>query len=150
LLSPAARIGGLPASEALYQQMKAAGLTDQEIANYTARWNDQPVPAFDAPPGMAGQPLGSVGIPTTRLPNIAAEFAPGPTGVIYVLRIPRSVPVQIGQGGWGAQSALEQEYVVFHQIPGGFVVREMSPVGISPLRFDSPPSVGPALVRPTP
>jgi hypothetical protein len=45
-------------------------------------------------------------------------------------------------------SALEQEFVIFHQIPNGMVVRTMSPAGIGPLRFDYPPGVGPSLVKP--
>lgn len=148
ILSPVAREHGLPASLELYQKLKDQGWTDQEIANYTARWSGEPVPAFDAPPGMAGQPLGGTGIPATRLPNVAADFAPGPTGVIYVLRVPKNVPVKIDQGGWGAQSAVEQEYVFFHQIPSGYVARTLSPKGIGPLRYDAPPGVGPSLVTP--
>ncbi|SMC69883.1 hypothetical protein [Kibdelosporangium aridum] len=148
ILSPAARAGGVDSSRALYDSMRAQGLTDLEIAGYTARWNDQPVPAFDAPPGMADQPLGSVGIPTTRLPNVASDFAQTPTGVIYVLRVPRGQGVPVGQAGWGMQSAIEQEIVFFHQLPNGMVVRTMSPTVAPPLRFDSPPGVGPSLTVP--
>ncbi len=44
--------------------------------------------------------------------------------------------------GWGQMSAVEQEFVVFHQIPGGYVVRTISPDGITPLvYFDAPPSL---------
>jgi hypothetical protein len=148
ILSPAARARGVRSSTALYDTMKAQGLTDLEIAGFTARWNLQPVPAFDAPPGMEGQPLGGVGIPTTRLPNIAADFAGQPTGVIYVLRVPRGLAVPAAEGGWGAQSALEQEWVIFHQVPGGSVVRMLPPDIVPPLRFDVPPGVGPSLTVP--
>ena len=84
ILSPMARSGGVGQSRALYDTMKAQGLTDLEIAGYTAKFSGDPVGAFAAPPGLHGQPLGGVGIPTTRLPNIAADFASRPTGVIYV------------------------------------------------------------------
>ncbi|MCW6005718.1 hypothetical protein K1W54_14190, partial [Micromonospora sp. CPCC 205371] len=148
LLSPAARAGGVEASQNLYNTMKAQGLTDVEIAGYTARWNAEPVPAFDAPAGLGGQPLGSVGIPTTRLPNVAADFAQGPTGVIYVLRVPKNLPVSAAEVGWGAQSAIEQEWVVFHQLPNGTVVRVMEGNVVPPLRYDAPPGVGPSLTVP--
>jgi hypothetical protein len=150
ILSPAARAGGTGASRDLYQAMRAEGLTDLEIAGYTARWNNQPVPTFDAPPGLGGQPLGGVGIPTTRLPNIAADFAPGPTGVIYVLRVPKSLPVPAAGQGWGAQSALEQEWVIFHQLPNGMVVRTMPGNVVPPLRFDAPAGVPSLAVPPAP
>jgi hypothetical protein len=148
IVSPVARSGGQAASRSLYDAMKAQGMTDLEIAGLTARWNNQPVPAFSAPPGMAGQPLGGVGIPTTRLPNIAADFAQ-PSGVIYVLRVPKGLAVPAAGGGWGQMSALEQEWVVFHRIPNGMVVRTLPASAASPLRFDYS-SVGPALVTPPP
>src|SRR4029077_18326815 len=75
ILSPMSRQSGVASSVELYERLRAQGLSDQEIAGYTARWNDQPVPSFTAPPGMQNQPLGSAGIPTTRLPNIASDFA---------------------------------------------------------------------------
>ena len=146
ILSPVARSGGLPASRSMYQAMKAEGMTDLEIAGLTAKWNSQPVPSFGAPPGLAGQPLGGVGIPTTRLPNIAADFAQ-PTGVIYVLRVPKGLAVSAANSGWGAQSALEQEWVVFHQLPNGTVVRVLPGNAVPPLRFDYS-TAGPALVVP--
>jgi len=148
ILSPIARQSGTGASRSMYDALKAQGMSDLEIAGYTARWNDQPVPAFNAPPGMADQPLGGAGIPTSRLPNVASDFATGESGVMYVLRVPKSIAHDVGSVGWGMQSAIEQEFVIFHQIPGGYVVRTMSPAGIPPLRYDSPPGVGPSLVIP--
>ncbi|MCZ7640193.1 MAG: hypothetical protein M5U12_31560 [Verrucomicrobia bacterium] len=152
LLSPLARQSGLPASRNMYDALRAQGLSDLEIAGYTARWNAQGVPPFDTPPGMQPlQPLGGAGIPTTRLPNIASDFAQTPTGVIYVLRVPKNLPVQVGQSGWGAQSALEQEFVIFHQIPNGYVVRTVAPPQVPPC--DSTPhreSVPPSASRPLP
>ena len=147
IVSPVARQSGQAASRSQYNAMKAQGMTDLEIAGLTARWNNQPVPAFNAPPGMAGQPLGGVGIPTTRLPNIAADFAQ-PSGVIYVLRLPKGMAVPAAGGGWGQMSALEQEWVVFHQIPNGMVVRTLPLTAASPLRFDFSPTLGPTLTTP--
>jgi hypothetical protein len=148
IVSPVARQGGVGASQRLYDAMKAQGLTDLEIAGYTARWNELPVPGALAPPGLGGQPLGGVGIPTTRLPNIAADFAQTPTGVIYVLRVPKGLAVPAAQGGWGQMSALEQEWVIFHQLPNGTVVRVLPPNAAPPLRFDSPAAGGPVLTVP--
>jgi hypothetical protein len=141
ILSPVARQSGVAASRQLYDAMKAQGLSDLEIAGFTARWSGQPVP------GMGGLPAGGVGIPTTRLPNIAAGFAESPSGVIYVLRVPKGAAVEVGTAGWGAQSAVEQEWVIFHQIPNGYVVRVLPPAKFpAPLRFDLPPGVGPSLI----
>jgi hypothetical protein len=67
-------------------------MTSEEIAGYTARWHIQPVPPFAAPQGMAGLPLGATGIPTTRIPGIAARF--GDEGVIYIIRVPRELAVR--------------------------------------------------------
>ena len=47
-------------------------------------------------------------------------------------------------------SALEQEWVVFHQLPNGMVVRVLPPTAAAPLRFDAPPGVGPSLGVPPP
>jgi hypothetical protein len=121
-----------------------------EIAGYTARFNAQPVPEMFTPPGMQpNQPLGAAGIPTTRLPNVAADFAPGQSGVIYVLRVPKTMPVEVGPYGWGQQSVVEFENVVFNQIPGGYVVRTMAPAGVTPLRATYLEGVGWSLEIPT-
>ena len=68
------------ASEQMVQNLRAAGLAEEEIAGYTARFNNEAVRAFAAPQGMGGQPLGGAGIPTTPIPNVAAQFAPGKRG----------------------------------------------------------------------
>ena len=153
LVSPIARSSGLADSQAMYDMLKAEGMTDLEIAGYTARFNGQPVPGFALEQGqqhLANQPLGGVGIPTTRLPNVAADFAQGSEGVIYVLRVPKKMAIDAGPHGWPKMSELEQEFVIFHQIPNGMVVRTMGPGGVGPLKFDfAPPSgVGPSLVKP--
>jgi hypothetical protein len=67
-------------------------------------WHTQPIPDFFAPPGLGGLPLGSVGIPTTRLPGIASN-----SGVIYILRVPKDVAIM--PLGWrGLQ--LESEFII--------------------------------------
>jgi len=69
ILSPLAREQGVAASEQMVTKLRTVGrLSDTEIAGYTARWHTQGVPGALAPPGMAGQPLGSVGIWKTSSP----------------------------------------------------------------------------------
>jgi hypothetical protein len=128
ILSPLARQQGVAASEALVARMRAMGMADNEIAGYTARWHTQPVPPFAAPPGLASQPLGAVGIPTTRLPGIAAQF--GDDGVIYMIRVPKDAA--ISPNGWqGLQ--LESEYVILNQIPHGSIIKTIPAGRIAPL-----------------
>ncbi len=142
ILSPLAREQGLEASQSMLDRLRAANVTDQEIAGFTAKYNGEPLRPYAAPPGFAGEPAGGVGIPTSRLPNVSSSFAQGGEGVIYVMRIPKNLAVEVGTEGYGAMSVVEQEYVVFHQIPGGYVMRTISPEGIPPLvYFDSPPSL---------
>lgn len=52
LLSPMAREQGVGASQKLVERMRAAGLTNDEIALYTAKYYNNPVPAFDTLPGL--------------------------------------------------------------------------------------------------
>lgn len=117
ILSPMARQQGIPASEALVTRMRAAGLTNEEIAAYTARWHTQPVPRALAPAELAGEPLGAAGIPTTRIPGIAANF--GDNGVVYVIRLPRTAAIRVPR--WGL--AVENEWVVLNEIPQESIVQ---------------------------
>jgi len=128
ILSPLARQEGVAASEALVTRMRAVGLTDSEIASYTARWHMEPVPPFAAPPGMGWEPLGSVGIPTTRVPGIAANF--GEQGVIYVLRVPSASAVS--PVGW-AGLQLENELIILNSVPSGSIVQTISASRVAPL-----------------
>jgi len=128
ILSPLARQEGVAASQELVARMRTLGLTDAEIAGYTARWHTQPIPPFSAPDGLAGLPLGSVGIPTTSIPGIAANF--GEEGVIYVIRMPRSMAIP--PLGWqGLQ--LENEFVILNQVPAGSIVRVIPAQRVAPL-----------------
>jgi hypothetical protein len=111
ILSPLARSEGVAASQELVARMRLAGLTDEEIAGYTAQWYDQPVPRAFTPPELAGQPLGAAGIPSTAIPGIAANFGEG--GVVYVIRLPRSMAIKVPP--WGL--AAENEYVILNQLP---------------------------------
>jgi hypothetical protein len=52
ILSPLARSQNIAASEHLVARMRAEGLTDPEIAGYTARWHTESVPAMFAPPNL--------------------------------------------------------------------------------------------------
>jgi hypothetical protein len=128
LLSPLARQQGVAASEAMVARMRAIGLSDSEIAGYTARWHTEPVPPFAAPPELAYQPLGSVGIPATRLPGIAANF--GEEGVIYVIRMPKSAA--ISPMGWqGLQ--LESEYIILNRVPPQSIVEAIPANRVAPI-----------------
>jgi len=135
ILSPLAREQGVAASEQLVAKMLDAGLTYEEIARYTARWHDQPVPSFLAPSGLGGQPLGAAGIPTTRIPGIASGFAgQSSEGVVYAIRTPKGVAIQVPAEGWGL--ATENEFVILNQIPRENIVRTLSPGEIPGLTAD--------------
>lgn len=131
ILSPLARTEGLAASEQLVQRLRQVGLTDSEIAAYTAKWHTEAVPGFAAPPGFAGEPLGAVGIPATNVPGIAANF--GGEGVIYVVRMPKAfaIPAQGWQG-----LALEGEHVILNRIPPGSIVEVIPASRVAPLLVD--------------
>jgi hypothetical protein len=140
IFSPIARDQGLAASEALVERLRSFGMSLEEIAGYTARWHVQPVPPFAAPSGMAGVPLGAVGIPTTRIPGIAANF--GGEGVIYVIRVPKSVAIK--PMGWqGLQ--LENEFVILNQVPPGAVVQAIPASRVAPLMVDANGQLVPGL-----
>jgi hypothetical protein len=115
ILSPLARgPEGVAASEALVARMRGFGITDREMAGFTARRHTDPVQRFLLPPGaseLAGLSLGSVGTPTTRLPGIAANF---------------------GEQGWQGL-ALESEYVILNSVPSGSVLRTIPALEVSPL-----------------
>src|SRR5262245_30351836 len=110
ILSPLAREEGIAASQALVARMRALGAEYHEIAGYTAMWHTRPVPF--GPPGLSGLPLGVVGIPTSRIPGIAANFAKD--GVIYVIRVPQSVAIR--PRIW-PHLAAEQEHIILNQVP---------------------------------
>jgi len=93
-------------------------LSDTEIAGYTSRWHTQGVPGALAPPGMAGQPLGSVGILTSRLPGIAVNF--DDEGVIYVIRLPKTAAIR--PLGW-QNLRMENEFVILNQVPPNTIVK---------------------------
>lgn len=139
ILSPLARSGGVGASEQLVAQMRAAGLADEEIAGYTARWYNQPVPQALAPPGLGGLPLGAAGIPTTRIPGIAANFGEG--GVVYLIRLPKSAAIQVPQ--WGL--SVENEWVVLNQLPRGAVVNAIPAMNLPALEVDAMGQLVPGL-----
>jgi hypothetical protein len=131
ILSPLAREQGVAASESMVARMRLLGLSDMEIGGYTARWHTQRVPEFFAPSGMAWEPLGSVGIPTTRLPGIAANF--GEDGVIYILRVPRDSAI-LPIGWQGLQ--LENEFIILNSVPSGSIVKVIPASRVSPILVD--------------
>lgn len=131
ILSPLARQQNVAASEALVARLRQEGLSYEEIAGYTARWHTQAVPAFAAPPGLDNVPLGSVGIPTTQIPGIAANFGEG--GVIYVIRVPSNLAIKpiTWQG-----LALENEHIILNQVPPGAIVQVIPASRVAPLMVD--------------
>jgi hypothetical protein len=130
ILSPLAREQGLGASEVMVERMRAAGLTDGEIAGYTAKWHVQPVPGAFTLPELANHPLGAAGIPTTRIPGVAASF--GESGSIYVIRIPKTATLRVPR--WGL--SVENEWVVLNKIPKEYVVGTIPATRIPLLQVD--------------
>jgi hypothetical protein len=128
ILSPLARgLGGVAASEQMVARMRLFGITDLEMAGFTAKWHLNPAPSY-FPPELAGMPLGAVGIPTTRLPGIAANF--GEEGVVYVLRMPRGLALEAV--GWQGL-AIEKEYVILNSVPSGSIVRVIPASQLAPI-----------------
>lgn len=131
IFSPLARTQGIAASEAMVARLRAIGMPDAEIAGYTARWHSTVPPDFLLPPGFAGEAIGAAGIPATRIPGIASNF--GPDGVIYILRMPRSLPIR--PMGWQGLRA-ESEYVILNEVPAGTIVEAIPASRVSPILVD--------------
>lgn len=130
ILSPMAREKGLAASRAIEERLRAAGVTSEEIALLTAQCHNAPVPPCWAPPGMAWELHGSAGIPTTRLPGVAAGF--GGDSVVYVIRLPKTAAIKVPK--WGL--SVENEWIVLHEIPQDAIVRVIPASRIPPLMAD--------------
>jgi len=132
ILSPLARSEGLAASQELVERMRLFRITDTEMATFSARYHDLRFPrSFVEPYGaheLAGLQLGGVGIPTTRIPGIAANF--GEQGVIYVLRVPRSLVTK--PDPW-QHLVLEKEFTIFNSVPSGSVLRVIPAHEVAPL-----------------
>ncbi len=117
ILSPMAREGGVQASEALVARIRAAGVTDAELASFTAQLHHRPLTstAF-GPAELLGERVGAAGIPTTQLPGVAANF--GESGVMYIIRIPKGAAIKVPP--WGL--AAEHEWIILNQIPKEFII----------------------------
>ena len=122
----------------LFLVPRAAGLSEREIALYTAQMHTQPVPRILTLPELAGERLGAAGIPATRIPGVAANF--GDEGVVYIIRAPRHGAVQVPQ--WGL--AVENEWVILNQIPEEWIVGTMPAARVPALTVD--PGGTPSLV----
>jgi uncharacterized protein DUF4157/LysM domain-containing protein len=138
ILSPIARTDGLAASEELVARMRASGMSNSEIARITGFWSDQPVPG-QVYPGFDGEPLGGVGIPTTRLPSVAANY--GEKGVVYIIRMPKGSAIHVPP--WGL--SVEHEYVILNQIPREAVVGTVPLHKIPPLMVNDLGQLAPRL-----
>ncbi len=130
ILSPMARTQGVAASENLLARLRILGLDDEMIATASAKYHDGIPPRRFAPEAQ-GLPIGSVGIPTTGIPGIAGSF--GEAGVIYVLRVPKSVAVR--PIPWQGLE-LEDEWTIFNKVPPGGIVKVIPANQIAPLRVD--------------
>ncbi|MBI1926984.1 hypothetical protein HYR99_22420 [Candidatus Poribacteria bacterium] len=115
ILSPIARDSGVQTSHEALTRYLRQGYTLEDIASEMAKY------------GPLG--IGHVGIPTTRLPGIAAQPQFGRT-VVYILRVPISQTTRAI--GW--QSLIpEQEYMLLH---------DATPFKVGTLRPDDIPIVG--------
>lgn len=136
-------LSGLPRSLRLYDQVRKGAYVDssgkkvgkrgnfsrKELARYTQLWHDHSLPPQLRPPihteipgSLVDSRIGGLGIPTTRLPGIAANpewRGHDARGVIYVIRYLRS-QVTLASG---SLLDLEQEYVIFNQIPDQNIYR---------------------------
>ncbi|MCP4658899.1 MAG: hypothetical protein GY856_26100 [bacterium] len=120
------RESGLRESRAFHRRMLEAGLTREEIAGFTARYQHS-MGSFETAGGPLTGRLGGTGIPATRTPGIAAGINPAkrPSDIIYVVRVPRGsphAPVFAGPTGWPGLSTIEREFIFFNEIPRKLVV----------------------------
>jgi hypothetical protein len=163
ILSPVASTGGVGTSEELVAQMRAAGLSDSEIAHKTAFWSNNPVPPQLAPLGLGWQPLGGAGIPMTRIPGVAADFAETRAGdmiqqlgshrpawpqvrpVVYIIRLPKNAVIQVPP--WGM--SVEHEWVILNQVPYGAVIDAVPATSLPTLTVDASGRLIPGIARGT-
>jgi hypothetical protein len=117
IISPMARANGMAASEELVAKMRNAGLTNEDIASLTGRYHDGAVPPDPSTPQLNNLPLGAAGIPTSRIPGVAADYGPG--GLVYVIRLPKGSIFRVDP--WQGL-AVENEWVALNQIPRGAIV----------------------------
>ena len=110
--------------------MRELGITDTEIATYTAQWYTRPVPKHFTVPELVNQPLGSVGIPTTQLASVAAGFEK--STVVYIIRAPKSAAIKVPR--WGL--AVENEWVMLNQIPKKYIVDVVPASKLPALKVD--------------
>ncbi len=113
ILSPWARKHGMAASRNLVRRMHDAGYSDEAIASFTARFHTERVNIA----GLGEARWGAAGIPTTRIPGVAAPYA-GNTGSIAIIRTQRTLPIRPSDPWYPA----EQEWVFFHTIPQDHVL----------------------------
>jgi hypothetical protein len=134
ILSSYARQHGVSASRRLYGRLRTK-LTDEELAGYMARYNDESIPKQHLEPRLhefAGLPIGSVGIPSTRIPGIAREFAQSPDSTIYIIRSPIGVPAKVPEGrSW---YPVEQEWTFFNSVKQKYVFGTLNPIIVPWLR----------------
>ena len=130
ILSPMARDKGIPTSHAMVERLRKAGVSDGELAHFTASVHRNRAHPVVAPPGFAGEQIGAAGIPTTRIPGVASSF--GGDSVVYVIRLPASAAIKVPK--WGL--SVENEWVVLHHIPDEAIISVVPASRIPPLTAD--------------
>ena len=130
ILSPLARVDP-SANKALIERMRSVGLSNGEIAGFAAQWHEYPVPPIAAPPGLAGQPLGAVGVTMSRSVGLATHFAAG--GVIQLIKLPAASVHR--PFGWPCLE-LEAEYVTLDEVPPDAILRPLAAASVPSLRVN--------------
>jgi hypothetical protein len=134
IISPLMRAEGGAASEQLVAYLRREGISDPEIASYTARYHHRPVVGF-TPPGTIPPEFGpgAAGIPATTIQAIAAGF--GRNGVVYVIRVPKTLPIR-PERVFAPIYAAEDEYIFLNEVPPGSIIRAIPADRIPPLKVD--------------
>lgn len=128
---------GVERSQRLYEQLTTGTylssggvlLSREELALKCVRMHDSSWMWPMRPPihteiagSLVDPRIGGIGIPTTRLPGIAANsewIGQGDGGVIYVIRHSQSQAILAS----GSLLDLEREYIIFNQIPDESIYR---------------------------
>lgn len=134
VVSPYERKHGAKEADAFYQRLQDLEISDDQIREWMAKFHDTDLhPAYGGP--AAGTPGGGLSLPTTTKIGIAAGFAPGEDGVIYLLRMPKDKMV-LARGF--AENKLEYEHGVIGRIPPGSILQVFSrkELGVPALTID--------------
>jgi hypothetical protein len=115
--------GGRENAQSLIRTARELGMTDEQLAYFTAALQGVPVDAWDLSPSMMslrGEMLGDLGIPTTSIPNVASRFAAqhGTRGVVFALRLRQGIALRVPS--W--ELSAENEWVILNEISNRAIV----------------------------